>query len=196
MTEETHDATRDPATDAQPDESTPDDPEDIDPTLPEIVQKMLRAGATLEPIRLDRRGRWWHRGNPIEHARIHRLFSRSVDQTEGGTWVLRVDPFTYPIEVEDTPYFVREWHVDDTGDAAADDVELELSDGTRMPVDIEALCYDDTGLYVRGVGPGGRFEARFHLVPYVSFVETFVEQDGDGFAIRDRDGHLVELPRR
>src|SRR5690606_17692674 len=84
----------------------------IDPTLPEVVSRILEAGAHLESIRLDRLGRWWHRGEPRQNARLIALCSRSVGRTPGGTRILHIAPFTYPIEVEDTGYFVHHIAID------------------------------------------------------------------------------------
>lgn len=188
---------------------------EVDPTLPPFVQSLLRGGAQLEPIRLDRHGRWWHRGNLIEHERIAGLFSRSVGRTEGGTWVLVVGTFTYPIEVDDTPLFVRAWRElppaaeGEVWSSGADRVVVELADGTSLRLDPSALRCDDEGLYVTGLelGRGGSsapVEARFLLAPYLSFVEAFVEPlegSGEGaesvFVVRTSRGERVALaPRR
>ena len=85
------------------------DPADIeiDETLPDLVKKFLRQGYELEEIRLGATGKWTHEGLDFENPRITDLFSRSVGRTEGGTWVLEVGRFTYPITVEDAGFFVE-----------------------------------------------------------------------------------------
>ena len=159
--------------------------DEIDSTLPETVQRFLRAGARLESIRLDRRGRWWHQGERVTHPRILALFSRSVDRTEGGTWVLRVPPFTYPIEVEATPLFVTRLSVD--ADSAT--LDASLSDGTREAIEPSALRYVEGG-GIHAVVGDGRFEARFSMEVYVDFAMSYLEEGPDG-AYRVRLGERV-----
>src|SRR5690606_24631335 len=114
----------------------------IDPTLPPFVRKMLEAGYVVESIRLDSNGRWWHRGNPVEHQRIAQLFSRNVARTDGGTWVLEIGRFTYPIEVDDTPRFVSSWALGPEGSQT----ELHLTTGDTVSIALDALRWDDRGL--------------------------------------------------
>lgn len=153
--------------------SDADAPNDgIDPTLPEVVQQFLRSGAPLESIRLDAEGRWWHEGEPFENARLIALFSRSVERTPGGTWVLHIAPYTYPIEVEDTGHFVERllW----TGEQAS----LVLSTGEEVPLDVAGLRFAGTGrLYVPIAG--GRFEARFKRAAYHDLLGCAEERNGE-----------------
>ena len=77
-----------------------------DPDVPQGLRDLLGAGANVEPIRLDRRGRWWHQGESFENERIAALFHRSVVQTKAGNWLLEIPPYTYPITVDLTGRFV------------------------------------------------------------------------------------------
>lgn len=152
--------------------------DEIDPTLPETVRRYLLSGAQLEPIRLDRHGHWWHRGEPFENRRLIDLFSRSVERTDGGTWVLHIAPFTYPIEVEDTGYFVQRITMDLAGGILRG-VVLHLSDGTDERLDPSTLQYDDS---LRCRIKDGQFEARFLRMPYYQLVDH-VEADRLGFKL-------------
>ncbi len=146
----------------------------IDETLPEVVKNFLRKGAKLEEIRLHDDGRWTHEGLDFENPKIVELFNRSVDRTEGGTWVLVVEPFTYPIEVDDTGFFVEriEWGAP---------VELHLSDGTSEPLQPQTLSYREGGrLYA--VVKDGRFRARFKKGPYYALAEK-IEEDGGAWKV-------------
>src|SRR5437879_3580541 len=87
----------------------------IDPTLPEPVRRFLAAGARLEPSVLDAEGRWHHEGGEFLNEKLQLLFHRSIGRTPGGTWVLVIPPFTYPIQVEDTPYHVRSLRISGAG---------------------------------------------------------------------------------
>lgn len=139
-------------------------PEEIDQSLPEVVKNFLASGKKLEEIKLDARGKWTHEGLDFENPRIIKLFSKSIARTEGGTWVLDVPPFTYPIEVEDTPYFVE--HITHTDDV----ITLSLSDDTEEQLDVKTLDYASGGRLYCEVKKGA-FRARFKRQAYYNLVE-------------------------
>lgn len=144
--------------------------DDIDSTLPEVVQNFLRSGAALENIGLDQRGKWTHEGLDFENERIIGLFNRSVNRTPGGTWILEVGRFTYPIEVEDTGFFVERVDLD------ADPPMLQLSDETSEPLMADSLSYGSEGrLYCRV--KDGEFRARFKKPAYYAIAEHVEEQN-------------------
>ena len=151
----------------------------IDPTLPEVVRRFLASGGVLESIRLDARGHWWHRGGAVENDRVLALFSRSVSRTPGGTWILQVGRFTYPIEVEDTPFFIASYRVDGEGEAEA--ITLTLRGGHTEILVADTLRYDE-GLGLSCAVFGGAFRARFLRDPYHRLVERLVEVEG-GYAL-------------
>ena len=162
-------------------------PPEIDPTLPEVVQNFLRSGATLEEIRLDAHGHWTHEGQPFDNPRLIALFSRSVDRTEGGTWVLKIDPFTYPITVEDTGFFVRavQW--------STSPPTLHLSDGTTEALDLETIDYQSGGRLYCSIRDG-RFRARFKRSAYHTIMTHLQERDGDIYlVVGDKEIHLGDL---
>ncbi len=145
-------------------------PEPIDTTLPEVVQRYLQAGHHLEHIRLDSHGRWWHNHTPITHPRLCALFSRSISQTPGGTWVLQIPPFTYPIHVDATPLFVTDFLTEHNTLYAL------LSDATREPLLPHLLrAVDGGGLHLSV--KHGTLEARFSFDAYIRFVHHFVHED-------------------
>src|SRR5450432_2039943 len=100
-----------------------------DPTLPAPVRHFLTAGGQLERIVLDDQGQWSHQGEPFLNPALSSLFSRSLQRTPGGTWVLSIPPFCYPVTLADTPYYVRSARLE--GDA----VELCLGDDTAERLD-------------------------------------------------------------
>ncbi|MFP4597358.1 MAG: hypothetical protein ACOC9J_05205 [Persicimonas sp.] len=144
---------------------------DIDETLPEVVKNYLRQGYELEEIRLDATGKWTHEGLDFENPNLIDLFTRSVDRTEGGTWVLEVGPFTYPITVEDTGFFVERI------DLSQSPPLLKLSDETAEPLDPTTLEYKPEGRLYCTV-KDGEFRARFKRPAYYALAEQFVEEDG------------------
>jgi hypothetical protein len=148
-----------------------------DPTLPAPVRQALSQGLRLERIVLDAEGQWWHEGEPIAHPRIIELFSRSIERTPGGTFVLHIGPFVYPIEVKDTPYRVRRVIM---GEAASLPILVELSDDSEEPLDLHSLRYERGRGFTCEVKKdrGGPFRARFSRPAYYALAEHIEEEGG------------------
>ncbi len=125
-----------------------------DETLPAPVRQFLAAGGQLEQIVLDEQGLWSHQGEPFQNPALIALFSRSLVRTPGGTWLVHIPPFSYPVEVRDTPYFVR------SARCAGDAVVLHLSDDSEERLEPATLRYvEGRGLYCRvkaSERPGGK----------------------------------------
>jgi hypothetical protein len=146
-----------------------------DPDLPAPVRRALEGGATLERIELDAEGEWRHAGEPFTNPNLIALFHRSIvrtgTRTTGGTYLLSIPPFSYPILVADTPRFVRHARLGE------DRVTLVLSDGSEEPLDASTLAYvKDRGLYCR-VGTE-RWPARFLRPAYYALAEQIAEEGG------------------
>lgn len=139
---------------------------DIDETLPEVVKEFLRAGGKLERICLHATGRWTHRGQPFENERVIRLFSKSVKRTEGGTWILHIGRFIYPIEVEDVGFFVERVELDQASNQAT----ITLSDLSQETLDPTTLSYDTPG-HLYCTIKGGEHRARFLRQAYYALAE-------------------------
>lgn len=152
------------------------DSDSIDPTLPEMVQSYLRSGAPLEEIRLDQRGRWTHEGLAFENQKVVDLFSRSVGRTEGGTWVLNIGKFTYPIVVEDTGFFVEQvfWE--------SEPPKILLSDGNTEALQIDSLHYEPEGRLYCTIKDGA-FRARFKRPAYHSIIDHLEDDQGEVFLV-------------
>lgn len=157
----------------------------IDESLPEIVKNFLRQGGRLESITLHADGRWSHQGNPIENPRIKALFSRSIERTEGGTWILHIKPFTYPIEVEDTAYFIEQITHQDQG------LLLTLSDQSQERLATETLEYASQGRLYCTIKQG-QARARFLRQPYYELAQQ-VELDERGHLCLTLDGEPIDL---
>jgi hypothetical protein len=142
-----------------------------DESLPAVVREHLMRGGRLEDITLHAEGWWSHEGGRFEHARLIEAFFRGVERSEGGTWMLRLGRFTYPITVEDTGYFV----VSVRREGA--EVWLKLTDQTEERLDPQTLVYGPDGRLVARV-KGGAFEARFMRPVYHALLDA-AEADGD-----------------
>lgn len=146
----------------------------IDETLPEVVKNFLRKGAKLENITLHANGRWTHEGSPIENRNVAKAFYRHIDRTQGGTWVIHMAPYTYPIEVEDVGFFVERVSVD------GNMLELDLLGETRLELDAAGLVFEEPDrLYIDL--PNG-YRARFLRSAY-NTVMQYLDQDERGYVL-------------
>lgn len=160
----------------------------LDPGLPEPLRRALEGGAALERIELTAEGQWRHQGEAFANPGLIALFHRSIARTAGGTYVLSIPPFTYPITIADTPRFVRHVRLDGAA------VTLLLSDGSEQPLQPDTLAYvDGRGLYCRVRAPdGSRWPARFLRPAYYALGEHLGEADGACFL--DLPGQRISVP--
>ena len=123
---------------------------------PEFFRFPAPAGRSREStISLDRHGKFFHDGEPVEHAGMASAFAKWVRRhPDDGRWILSNDYDWCYLTVEDTGYFVESLRVDDEG------AELRLSDGTSEPMDPSSLSLDDDGV-LRARVKEGREHARF-----------------------------------
>lgn len=149
----------------------------LDPDTPTGLRRALEDGAPLETIHLDARGRWWHEGEPFVHSRLIQLFHRSLHQTPGGTWLLTIPPFSYPVTVEHTGRFIH--RILRQGPSCL----LCTPDGRERPFDPDALVTDGLdGLYTEIEGETARFveDAWKTLSPFIEQVDNFWVLDWRG----------------
>lgn len=126
-----------------------------DRSTPEREPTQAVALSRESTIVLDARGRFWHDGQLVEHAGLARAFARWIGRhPEDGRFVLDNGYDWCYLTVEATPHFVRSVR------GASAPVELELFDGSREPLDPEALHLGADGVLCTRV-KGGTFEARF-----------------------------------
>ena len=141
------------------------------------LQTGVAMATQLEQIVLDEEGLWSHQGERFQNPALIALFSRSLVRTPGGTWLVHIPPFSYPVEVRDTPYYVRSARCD------GDRVVLHLSDDSEERLDPATLRYvEGRGLYCRvktGDGPGSA--ARLLRPAYFALSSQISEEPGGFF---------------
>lgn len=129
-------------------------------------------------IRFGRDGQWYADGERIDNPRIARLFSRCVRRRPDGGFMLEMGEERAPLEVEDTPFVVRE--VD--GDPEQG-FWIVLNDDTREPLDPATLrIAPDNALVCRA--KGGAFEARFLRPAYYQLARWAVTTPAGDFVLR------------
>jgi uncharacterized protein len=124
-------------------------------------------------IRFGRDGEWYSDGEHITNRRIADLFSRCVRRAPDGGYLLQMGDERAPLEVEDTPYVVRQ--IEGEGES---DLRVVLNDGSSEALDPRTLrSGEDHALYCRV--KHGEFEARL-LRPAHYALARFIEVDADG----------------
>ncbi|MCS6876827.1 MAG: DUF1285 domain-containing protein [Geminicoccaceae bacterium] len=130
-------------------------------------------------IRIDRDGRWWHRGEPIARPELVRLLASVLHRdAEGGYWL--VTPAERGrVEVEDVPFLAVELAREGEGERA--DLRLRTNLDDWLPLD------PDHPLRIATTGAGpvpyvrvrGRLEARIVPSVYYELAELAVAgEDG------------------
>ncbi len=159
------------------------------PEVPEYLKEMLDSGAKLEDIFLDKEGNWFHNGEPFLNEKIISFFSRSVNITEDGQYVLHYGSNTYPIRVEDAPYFVSGVEFDGFG--SFERVFITLSSGENEELNPITIFYrKNNALYCRV--KNGRMIAKFKRSPSFSILER-LEETSDGKYFVKICGTNIEL---
>jgi hypothetical protein len=117
-------------------------------------------------LRLDKEGRFWHRGEPVEHRRTLAVLHEGIHRAPDGRWATRIGREWAYLEVEDAALFARRvW-----GGRA------QLASGEWAPVESFALGADDA-LYVRVRGERARLTRDAQL----SLAEHLREERGGFF---------------
>lgn len=128
-------------------------------------------------IRIDREGRFWHEGEPIEHEGLARAFAQWVAWDEANQRYRLENSLDWCwITVDDAPLVVWASRVDDDGR-----VWLSLSDGSVEPLAIETLRIDRDDVPYCTVR-GGTVDAKFLQAAAFSLLEH-AEPDGDEWAL-------------
>jgi hypothetical protein len=138
-------------------------------------------------IRIDREGRFWHEGAPVEHEGLRQALFRWLDRLpvdpahaqpigDEGRYILRLDArrFAY-LEVDDTPLVATSlrW---DQGGPTPPTAMLGLTDGSEEALDPRTLTIDAEGV-LRCWVRGGKLEARLAtsaaaaLAPQITLIE-------------------------
>lgn len=144
----------------------------IDKTLPKEIQTFLKNGGRLEIIRLDKMGKWTHEGLSFENKKIIALFHRSVEKSEGGSWLLHIGRFYYPIEVERCGYFVNKIT------KKKNNILLHTTRGQEI-LNPSSLSFENENELYCKLSDG--FEARFIGSAYLDFAELIEEKKGTFF---------------
>ncbi|MGH7899678.1 MAG: DUF1285 domain-containing protein [Candidatus Binatia bacterium] len=140
-------------------------------------------------IRFGRDGEWYSDGQRIDNRRIAQLFSRCVRKNPAGGFMLQMGDERAPLEVEDTPFVVRQ--VD--GDPERG-FRLLLNDETEEDLDPSTLRSGKDNAFTCRV-KGGEYEARLLRPAYYRLAEWVKPAAGGTFLLRMRGREYPIAPR-
>jgi hypothetical protein len=128
-------------------------------------------------ITFGKDGEWYSDGERIANQRIADLFARCVRRNPSGGYMLQMGDEKAPLEVEDTPFVIRQIE----GDPRSG-ISVVLNDGSREVLEPGSVRSGaDNALYCRV--KGGECEARLLRPAYYTLARWIRETDGR-FALR------------
>jgi len=125
-------------------------------------------------LRLDKEGRFWHRGGLVEHARTLAVLHQGIHRAPDGRWATRIGKDWGYLDVEDAALFIRRV------EPARARLRAQLASGQWAEVDPATLAVGaDDALYARVGGERARFTRAAHLS-----LSELLDEDGQGFVLR------------
>ena len=139
-------------------------------------------------LRLDREGRLWHRGEPVEHARTVAVLHQGIHRAPDGRWATRIGREWGYLEVEDAALFVRR----------IDGTRAQLASGDWAEIESLSSGAGDA-LYARVRGERARLTRDAQLSLAASLQETpsgyVIDLGGKRFPVgRDAGPEPVRKP--
>src|SRR5690242_4370821 len=126
-------------------------------------------------LRLDREGRFWHRGGEVTHARTNAVLHQGIHRAEDGRWATRIGKDWAYLEVEDAALFIR--RIEPAGAA----LRAQLAAGEWVDVDPSTLAAGaDDALYARVNGE----RARLTRAAQLSLSDCVDETSAGAFVLR------------
>jgi len=144
------------------------------PQIPEYILELMEANQLEDEIRIDAEGNWSHNGIAIENQKIINFFNKSINRTNDGTYVIHYSDYTYPIIVDDVPYFITGVIFEGFGDF--EKITINISNGTTEILNTDTLFYKNNILYCKILD--SQFDARFKRSPSFHILERLDEKNG------------------
>jgi hypothetical protein len=125
-------------------------------------------------LRLDKEGRFWHRGGLVEHARTVAVLHQGIHRAADGRWATRIGTDWAYLEVEDAALWVRRIEPEATS------LRGQLASGDWVEVDPATLAAGaDDALYARVGGERARLTRDAQLS-----LSDHLREDDDGFLLQ------------
>src|SRR6185436_7790365 len=123
-------------------------------------------------ISFRRDGRWYNDDEPINNARIAKLFSRCLKQTDDGRWQIAMADERAFVTIDDTP-----WVVTSVSGDRATGFTIRLNDDSEERLDAASLTVGAANVLYTRV-KDGRHPARFLRPAYYQLAPAIAERDG------------------
>jgi hypothetical protein len=119
-------------------------------------------------IRIDRNGVWYYQGTEMIRQDIVEMFYSNLETDDEGRYLIRMGKQVCVLEVEDTPWIVKEVNPAAGPDENPSSFQIRMSDNSVEELNPEELWMSkENVLYCRV--KGGRFRARFSRPAYYEF---------------------------
>ena len=132
-------------------------------------------------IYIDREGRWFHRGAEMVHREFIRLFYKHMERDASGRCIISWSGDRCYVEVEDTPFVIRQVHYEEGIGEGGCRFILHLNDDTREVLRPETLSVGAENVLYTMVRKGV-FPARF-LRPAYYQLAKYVEAEDDTYVL-------------
>ena len=124
-------------------------------------------------LRLDKEGRFWHRGGLVEHARTLAVLHQGIHRTPEGRWATRIGKEWGYLEVEDTALWIR--RIEPAAAGGSPFARAQLASGEWVEFDPATLASGaDDALYARVRGE----RARLTRAAQLALAEALHEKSG------------------
>ena len=152
----------------------------IGPVDPQTLQKLREQSG----LRLDKEGRFWHRGGLVEHARTLAVLHQGIHRAPDGRWATRIGKDWGYLEVEDAALFIRRI------EPAQEALRAQLASGEWTQVDPATLATGaDDALYARARGERARLTRAAQLS-----LSDHLREDDKGFLL-EISGRVFRIGR-
>ena len=132
----------------------------------------LRGLSRETDIVLDAEGRFWSGPQPISHPNVVEAFSRWIDRTDAGRYVLRNAIHYVYLDVHDAPLHARAVEIDEDG------ATLLLQGGVRERLRPETLRQGPEGT-IYASGRDGTWPIRLHPAAVLGLEPLLREEGGE-----------------
>jgi len=110
---------------------------------PKLLERLREASG----LRLDKEGRFWHRGGLVEHARTLAVLHQGIHRAPDGRWATRIGKEWGYLDVEDAALWIRR----------IEEGRAQLASGEWVALDPSTLALGaDDALYARVGGERAR----------------------------------------
>lgn len=119
-------------------------------------------------IRIDKNGVWYYQGAEIIRHDILEMFYENMEKDDTGRYLIQMGAEMCWVEVEDTPWIVKEVDLVHGSEGRPSKFQIRLSDNSVEILQLEHLWVGDEDVLYCTIKEG-RFHARFSRPAYYEF---------------------------